>query len=604
METIWQHVGVISQGGTVASISGGDSLWLVTEAGIFWQNAAGAWTPLPYGQPAPQINALAVADRTLIAADVQGQIFYSTNEGRLWYRAEAGPTPAPVTWLVAAPDFKQSGVALAGTDGAGVLRTTNGGRTWQPANFGLQDFSVLAMAAAPRWERRELVFLATVQGLYRSPNGGRAWKRADKGLEGALVQALAVSPDFDRDRTVLAGTETGGIFRSTDGGKSWQPAGSGLSGAADEAAPSINALWLHPDFGVKPVCVAAAGDGQIFRSDDGGDHWQPVARAGAAVLCLGGQAEHVYAGLYRDGLLGSADGGQSWQEVAPLAARAITRLHPGGQGLFAFGPLGQAWVSHEAGQNWQSLPGLPGETPLLALAAGPIDQAAEILLAATPAGLWRSTQYGQAWQTVLPEAGVLTIHFSADFGHDQTVWVGTSVGGVLVSTDAGQTWSERQPPQPGQMLVRLACAPNLVVAATWAQDVGRMTLWRSTDNGLTWQQWQQVNTRRPWVNVEWLGQKAIVGMDRRCWLNTSAGWEKVLETEQPLVRLARLAQGTGLLALTSRELFFTADGSRWAAWTEGLPEEPLLDLAVTLPDQDKQLATLLATGGRLWQRQL
>ena len=76
--------------------------------------------------------------------------------------------------------------------GSHILRSRDGGRIWQLANFGLRNFTVISLAAAPVWERREPVFAGTLDGVYYSPNAGRAWKYC--GLAGQVVLALALSP--------------------------------------------------------------------------------------------------------------------------------------------------------------------------------------------------------------------------------------------------------------------------------------------------------------------------------------------------------------------------------------------------------------------------
>ncbi len=607
LTTKWQQTGPISPGGTVWNISGTEQIWLATEAGIFIQAEAedNAWIPLASGQPLPQINALVADGQAVLAADAQGRIVYSFNGGQNWYQGEQiSSTGEPVTWLAMAPNYRQTGVALAATDGGGILRTTDGGRKWQPANFGLQDFSVQALATAPEWERREIIFAATTHALYRSPNGGRGWKRFDKGLEEVVVQSLAVSPTFDKDRTIFAGTETGGVFRSTNGGKVWRPIRQGLPEEDGEFSP-VNALWLHPDFAGSAICVAALGNGQIFRSQDGGDSWQKVASPGAAVMCLGGTETDILAGLHKKGLLKSTDAGQSWEPIPAFSARAVTRLYSSSNnsGLFSYGPLGQTWISNDTGQNWESL-SLPGDIPILALAAAGTAGQETCLLVATAAGLLRTEDRGESWQAVLPNSEVLSIHFSATFAEDNKVWVGTSTGDVQASADGGKSWEvlPAPAPQPGRPVVAISLLQGLLSVATFAPDSGQVTLWRSSDFGESWQQWQQVTASRPSAHVNWVGQTAIVCVDRRCWRSSGTGWERVLDTEQPIVRLARLPAEKGLLLLTARQVFHSTDGVNWSACDEGLPEQQLLDFALTPGEDGGQIASILTTGGVIWQR--
>jgi len=593
---MWQKTGVVTYGGTVANIGGEHPLWLVTEAGIFGQDDSGAWLPLPQGQPLAQISALATAGQFLLAGNAAGQIVYSADGGQQWRQGRVSETGAAITCLALAPDFLQSGLAWAGTQGAGVLRSTDGGRSWQPANFGLQEFVVLTLATPPTWGRREVVFAATPESLYRSPNGGRAWKRADAGLNGAAVQAIAVSPNFETDRTVLAGTETHGLFRSVNQGKSWEPYNDGVGDDAGQL-PAINALWVNPRGTDDPGWVAATGDGRLFYAANQNQAWQQTAALDTAVLSLGGDENLLWAGLYQQGLFYSADGGQSWMKNDKLAARNITRLHRAGSGMVAFGPLGHVWRTTPDGADWESLP-VPNHARLLTLAAAPVETQSS-LLAATSAGLMRWTAEQPGWQIVLADSTVLSLHFSPAFAVDQTVWAGTAAGSLLTSTDGGQNWRGQSGPKAGHPLIFLGSVGKMLVAATYLAAGEQVTLWRSADRGETWQQWQQVKTGWPAVYLADTGNQSLVCIDRRCWLSLETGWERTLETAQPIVGLAQSPAGDRLLLLTSRQVFFSDDGRRWVEWGEGLPNEPLLS-AAWLPDG----ATVLTTGGVIWQQQI
>ncbi len=621
MSDEWQQTAIISPGGTVFHIAVDDTgrIWLATAAGIFFQNDGG-WSAPAQGQPLTQLNALACADGRLLAGGGQGEIAYSSDGGQTWYQGRVSPANAPITCLAIAPNFRQNGVALAGTDGAGLLRSTDKGRSWQSANFGLLDFTVIALATAPNWERRELAFAATAHGLYRSPNGGRAWKKADTGLEGAVVQVITVSPNFAVDRTVLVGTESRGIFRSTDGGKSWRPCSQGITPVVEaDEAPPINGLWLHPEFATSPVGVAASGDGQIFYTADGGANWRPAARGDHAVLALGGTDRQLLAGLLNQGLLSSSDGGQSWNAELQLAARAFTRLVGRGPALLAYGPLEQVWRSTDGGRSWSPLPELAGTAgPLLAVAASPEpepDQADSpaCLLAATADGLLRSLDEGQSWQIVIPEEEVISICFSAGFARDGRVWVGTGRGQVLASADGGQTWVPGAPPKPGMPVVALAslslsarAGSETLAAVTFAPDQQQMTLWRSGDGGSSWQQWQQAGASWPSAHITLVGpaesERVIVCLERRGWVLSASGWQRVLETARPITRLSRLAGNSGLLALTSQQVLYSPDGLNWSDWTAGLAGQTLLDLAPGPVSDEGQTIFVLTSGGVLWQR--
>ena len=234
-----------------------------------------------------------------------------------------------------------------------------------------------------------------------------------------------------------------------------------------------------------------------------------------------------------------------------------------------------------------------------------------VLLASTGAGLLYSPDEGQSWQVVLQSAEVITICFSPQFVQDGRVWAGTGSGQLLTSADGGQTWIEQAAPKPSIPLITLVYLPlpqkaggDTLTAVTYDLEKGIMTLWRTVDEG--WKQWQQVNAHWPAAHVEIAGQSAdrvLTCMDRRCWSSTSTGWERVLETEQPIVRLGRLAEGKGLMALTSKQILSSPDGVNWSDCDEGLTGQTLLDLAISPVTSAGQIVSVLTTGGEVWQQQ-
>jgi photosystem II stability/assembly factor-like uncharacterized protein len=229
MSETWQRSGVIAAGGSVLSMRTGPSrhTWIVTGGGIL-SDAEDGWRPLPESAPMEQAGLVGSASSDWWVAGLYGGLILTWDGGRTWASAWMDQVTEPVTCFAASPRYASDITLLAGTAGAGVLRSIDGGRRWQLSNFGLREFTVLALATAGDWSRRQVVFLGTADGVYRSSGGGRAWKPA--GLDGLAVQSLATGhnpppqallapvesamPDASGAWTILAGTEANGLFRT------------------------------------------------------------------------------------------------------------------------------------------------------------------------------------------------------------------------------------------------------------------------------------------------------------------------------------------------------------------------------------------------------
>jgi photosystem II stability/assembly factor-like uncharacterized protein len=188
--------------------------------------------------------------------------------------------------------------------------------------------------------------------VQRSDDGGRSWDPVGNDLvydgvpgthqtyDGTSVpwefhKLWHLAPSLtDRD-TVLAGVEDAALFRSIDGGASWHEL-SGLRGHGSGSAwqPGAGGLCLHTIVqdprGEDRITVAISAAG-VFRTDDGGDSWQPRnvglrseglpdedAEVGHCVHKLAmhpSRPDTLFMQKHWD-VMRSDDGGDSWREVS------------------------------------------------------------------------------------------------------------------------------------------------------------------------------------------------------------------------------------------------------------------------------------------------
>jgi photosystem II stability/assembly factor-like uncharacterized protein len=369
------------------------------------QNGAALWSKIR-GIPSSSRRTRAFAQD----ADRAATLYAGTTEG-LWISDDD-----TATWRLATPKelvvnaiLAQPGRVLLGTDGAGVLRSTDLGHGWAAANDGFAGHVVAralfahgrmivgisgdrqhsGVLAAPRpegpWaklaeglEGREVLSLAlagdealagTDDGVFLSVSHCGVWRRLPTVVDGLALHPRAVDVAVLDERTFLVATD-GGLLRSSDGGATWKSPGLGL-------ARSILAVATAP--GDATLAVAATPLG-FYRSRDAGASWQQVSQALTAgaihsLAFLPGDARLLFAAT-RNGLLRSVDEGRTWDKQAwglPASDIAGFAFAPDGRTLYASDLAnGGLFRSDNAGESWKPFPtsGL-ASTRILAVAVDP-----------------------------------------------------------------------------------------------------------------------------------------------------------------------------------------------------------------------------------------
>jgi photosystem II stability/assembly factor-like uncharacterized protein len=249
--------------------------------------------------------------------------------------------------VAVAGDPVDPGAYYFGACAGGVWKSADGGAYWENVSDGF--FKTAAVGAVAVAASDPNVIYAGMgestirgdvshgDGVYRSTDAGRTW--AHLGLADTRhIGRVRVDPrDPDRVYVAALGHAFGpnrerGVYRSTDGGRAWEQVlfVSERAGAVDLSMAARNPRVLYAAFWETlrtPWSLSSGGPGSsLWRSADGGDHWQDLGAAPGFPAGLKGKigvavsparTERVWAIVEAEagGLFRSDDGGATWQQV-------------------------------------------------------------------------------------------------------------------------------------------------------------------------------------------------------------------------------------------------------------------------------------------------
>jgi photosystem II stability/assembly factor-like uncharacterized protein len=255
------------------------------------------WEPRDHGLTEHDVYSLACSrlpEGTRIFAGTEpAHLFQSEDLGRHWAELPALRSGDTSRWSFPAPPHVAHTKHIAvhphdpqtmfvGIEQGGLLKTTDAGRTFQVISG--TDDDVHRTVINPR--NPDEMFVTTGIGMYVTVDGGKTWEqRTDQQHEIGGYPDLLVHHPQRPELMFVASAEKGPgtwfrehyagsrISRSADGGRTWQAVRHGFPDRPLRTA--FEAMCLE-DWGASFSLFGATATGEVWCSDDGGEHWSEV----------------------------------------------------------------------------------------------------------------------------------------------------------------------------------------------------------------------------------------------------------------------------------------------------------------------------------------
>jgi photosystem II stability/assembly factor-like uncharacterized protein len=340
---------------------------------------------------------------------------------------------------------------LVGTmKGAFLFRSDATRQNWEEAGPYFPGRSVYALAYDGRNGRNKL--WASVNSSYwgsflsSSNDFGKTWSDPEtynikfpEGSDVSLKQIWQIASDPHNADTLYCGVEPAALFKSTDGGETWS-LNRGLFDHPHRTQwmPGGGGLCLHtilPDPSNAKRIYVAISTGGVYRSDDGGETWEPRNKG----ICARFMPPD-----------------QQYPEWGQCVHKVVS--HPSNPDRMFLQHHWGVYRSDDAGDSWNDIgKGLPSDFGF-AMEIDPNNADTVFIIPiesdefrCTPEAklrVYRTRNGGESWEALangLPQEDafetILRDNMQADKNDPTGLYFGTRSGKVFGSKDGGDSWS-------------------------------------------------------------------------------------------------------------------------------------------------------------------
>jgi photosystem II stability/assembly factor-like uncharacterized protein len=215
-------------------------------------------------------------------------------------------------------------------------------------------------------------------GVCISQDGGKTWTKSNQGMEQTAATHIVLDPASPVEARVLYVAGFGrGVYKSVDGAKHWTLKNTGITQEQPFAWRIVRdtkgTLYVLIARRSEKGDIGTKGDGALYRSIDGAEHWRPItlpqgsnAPNGLAIDPENPQRLYLAAWAVEKGQHGegggiyiSDNGGKDWRPSLDRDQHVydVTIDPRDPKILYASGFESSAWRSTDRGEHWTRIPG-------------------------------------------------------------------------------------------------------------------------------------------------------------------------------------------------------------------------------------------------------